>query len=324
LCQIVRREVGVRAAALVAGVLAQAVLQSPLLSGRASALAEVESLDSAARIDPTSSRWRDDLFTIINAALTVRLLPALPTLAGADSRCAATAGEPANAALLAKIRALLAKAESTEFAEEAEAFTLKASELMTRHRIDSAALESGHEGTRRDGVVSRRVWLEDPYVPAKGFLLAVVARANGGTSVRMDLGFSIVLGLAEDIDLVEVLFTSLLVQATRQMTVAGRRAGQRTAPFRRSFLLAYATRISARLEEANRQATEAAKQEIGDSFLPVLARRREDVDDAVDRLVGKKNLRTTRFTASDRAGWSAGTAAADLADLGTRSVLGAR
>ncbi|MBT8224522.1 MAG: DUF2786 domain-containing protein [Dactylosporangium sp.] len=39
---------------------------------------------------------------------------------------------------LDRVRALLAKAESTSFPEEAEAYTAKAQELMARHRIDCA------------------------------------------------------------------------------------------------------------------------------------------------------------------------------------------
>ena len=54
--------------------------------------------------------------------------------------------------LLGKIRALLAKAESTEFAEEAEALSARAQELMAKYSIDHALLaaETGRErGTGR-------------------------------------------------------------------------------------------------------------------------------------------------------------------------------
>ena len=44
--------------------------------------------------------------------------------------------------VLDKVRALLAKAESTTFDAEAEAFTAKAQELMARHRIDRAVFEA--------------------------------------------------------------------------------------------------------------------------------------------------------------------------------------
>ncbi|MDP9441581.1 MAG: DUF2786 domain-containing protein, partial [Actinomycetota bacterium] len=45
--------------------------------------------------------------------------------------------------ILSRVRALLAKAESTEFAPEAEAFTEKAQELMARYAIDDPVLSRG-------------------------------------------------------------------------------------------------------------------------------------------------------------------------------------
>jgi hypothetical protein len=41
--------------------------------------------------------------------------------------------------MLDRVRALLAKAESTDFPQEADAFTARAQELMARHRIDRSA-----------------------------------------------------------------------------------------------------------------------------------------------------------------------------------------
>ncbi|HET8683001.1 MAG TPA: DUF2786 domain-containing protein, partial [Micromonosporaceae bacterium] len=56
---------------------------------------------------------------------------------------AATDGRAADPRQLDRVRALLAKAESTTFAEEAEAYTAKAQELMARHSIDYALLSVG-------------------------------------------------------------------------------------------------------------------------------------------------------------------------------------
>ena len=58
-------------------------------------------------------------------------------------------------------------------------------------------------------------------------------------------------GFAGDVEAVELLFTSLLVQATAAMMRAGSRTGRngrsRTRSFRQSFLHAYAVRIGQRL-----------------------------------------------------------------------------
>ena len=55
---------------------------------------------------------------------------------------------------VSKVQALIAKAESTEFPDEAEAFMAKAQELMTRHAIDLAMLD-GESGRREPGKVGR-------------------------------------------------------------------------------------------------------------------------------------------------------------------------
>jgi Protein of unknown function (DUF2786) len=83
-----------------------------------------------------------------SVALVARLqrFPPLPTLIPPPGPGAALAAArlalPTDAALdpkmLGRVRALLAKAESTEFPEEADAFTEKAQELMTRYSIDVA------------------------------------------------------------------------------------------------------------------------------------------------------------------------------------------
>ena len=81
--------------------------------------------------------------------------------------------------VLDKVRALLAKAESTTFDAEAEAFTAKAQELMARHRIDRAMFEAREHRRRPEEPVSRRFGVGDPYADAKAMLLANVADANG-------------------------------------------------------------------------------------------------------------------------------------------------
>ena len=103
-----------------------------------------------------------------------------------------------------------------------------------------------------------------------------------------------VVGMAVDLQLVEMLFTSLLVQATRALTEAGNvrttQAGYRSgrmnrAPaFRRAFLLSYAHRIGERLEAAGEQATAESSASHGAELVPVLQRRAEEVDQTFARL----------------------------------------
>ena len=163
---------------------------------------------------------------------------------------------------LRRIRGLLAKAESTEFADEAEALTAKAQELMTRHAVDAALLDAGRAPAGDVG--TRRVHVADPYVRAKMQLLAAVAEANDVRLVwYQKLGIANLVGGRADLDAVELLFTSLLLQVAQALSSAERQDGGRSASrtFRRAFLLGYAHRIGERLQSARQRATADAAAE---------------------------------------------------------------
>ncbi|MDQ1535665.1 MAG: hypothetical protein QOE58_58, partial [Actinomycetota bacterium] len=187
--------------------------------------------------------------------------------------------------VLGRIRALLAKAESTTFEAEAETFTAGAQALMARHSIDHALLATLGQSTSEEPN-GRRVGIDNPYEGPKAMLLGAVAEANRCRTVwHRELGFSTVIGFPADIAAVELLFTSLLVQATTAMMRAGARMDRygrsRTRSFRQSFLTAYATRIGQRLAEATgTQITKASKEPAGQNLLPVLAARSQAVDAA--------------------------------------------
>jgi len=148
----------------------------------------------------------------------------------------------------------------------------------------------------------------------------VVAEANRCRTVwSRDLGFSTAIGFPADLDAVELLFTSLLVQATSAMMKAGSRTDDygrsRTRSFRQSFLTAYASRIGQRLAEATgTQTTKAAAEPAGANLLPVLAARSEAVDEAVTEMFPKLTHHTAGAI-TNREGWCSGLSAADRATL---------
>jgi hypothetical protein len=230
---------------------------------------------------------------------------------------------PVDDTALTRIRALLAKAESTTFAAESEALSAKAQELMARHAIDGALARA--EGSDREPPAARRILLEDPYAAAKSRLLAVVAAANEVRCVWYPhLGMMAVVGYPSDLDAVEMLFTSLLVQATRAMLAQGsvndRYGRSRTRSFRQSFLLAFAIRIGERLSHAALIARHRAEQDLGGSVLPVLAGRQRQVDDALRQQF--PNLGSASGpAATNEAGWRAGRIAAEHAHLGADHPL---
>ncbi|MPY63203.1 DUF2786 domain-containing protein [Streptomyces spongiae] len=281
---------------------------------------------------------RTDRFSYATAVLELyRLLLRLPAIEPLDRPDGDRAdvhrpggGAPRQESrMLTRIRGLLAKAEATGFPEEAEALSAKAQELMARHSIDEALLAARTGDPNTPGAC--RIGVDSPYETAKAVLLDAVAGANRCQAVwNESLGFSTVVGFEPDLEAVELLYTSLLVQATTAMTKAeaAQRAGgrKRTKTFRQSFLAAYAHRTGDRLAAVARE--QAAAEEQRDQrdqrdepdLLPVLAARDVAVSEQVTRLF-PETVTTRVRGVSDAAGWREGAAAADRAQVRARPPL---
>ncbi|GAA2671145.1 MULTISPECIES: DUF2786 domain-containing protein [Actinosynnema] len=248
---------------------------------------------------------RDDAVEVAVGVLGSLIgLPPLPAIAPPPgSPLAGLEHRGVDARVLKRVRGLLAKAESTAFPEEAEALSAKAQELVTRHALERMPDEEPSAG-------SRRLWLDRKYFDGKAQVVHVVAEANRARAVvHSDLGFVALVGAEVDLEIVELLSRSLLVQATRAMVAAGERAGkaseERSLGFRKSFLLAYAQRVGERLRVVNEVSD--------DRLLPVLAQRRKEVDTLFGRLFARTVSKTTVVRSA--AGWDAGWDAAARADL---------
>ncbi|WP_433208147.1 DUF2786 domain-containing protein [Dactylosporangium sp. CS-047395] len=219
--------------------------------------------------------------------------------------------------LLDRVRALLAKAESTGYPAEAETYTAKAQELIARHAIDEALL-AGRDGAGADVVpFARRIGVDHPYENEKASLLDAVAEANRCHTVwSPDYGFATVFGFDADIDAVDLLYTSLLVQAGRAMAKAeppGGKAGRaRLKTFRQSFLVAYAVRIGERLARATELAIEEAAA--ASDLLPVLRSRDEQVRATMAKIF-PRTVRGRGSRVDSLEGWESGREAADRAIL---------
>ncbi len=126
--------------------------------------------------------------------------------------------------LLARVRKLLAKAEDPACTSaEAEAFTAKATELIAKYGVDRALLAA--QDPAIDPVGDRIVPLDAPYALDKAGLLAAVAVPLGCRVVRRTRdGVKVHLfGHDADLERVELLFTSLLVQAAHGLAAVRRR-----------------------------------------------------------------------------------------------------
>ncbi|HEY6422756.1 MAG TPA: DUF2786 domain-containing protein, partial [Pseudonocardiaceae bacterium] len=267
----------------------------------------------------------DGLATVIEVLALLLSLPVLPRIVPPPgSAVTASPRRGVDQKVLTRVRGLLAKAESTTFPDEAEALSAKAQELMSRYSLEQIVVDTA-PGSDPLPATARRLWLDSPYVAAKALLVGAVAGANRCRTVLSEkLGFTTVIGDEVDLEIVELLTTSLLVQATRAMVSAGSqttRAGQsRTRSYRQSFLIAYATRIGERLTAARDAGTAAVPDQA--RLLPVLAARERVVEDLVESMFPKSTSRS--YSVGNAAGWHAGRAAADLAVLDTHQRLQSR
>jgi hypothetical protein len=273
---------------------------------------------------PVSPMWRNTSDVVRLAAL----LSALPLERETAPRRSASRPRvnDEDARRLATVRALLAKAERTPYDAEAEALSAKAQELIAKHSLERILLE--HErGAPSSDLEVVRLWLDAPYVMPKALLVDSVARANRSRClVSESLGMCTVLGHPEDLDAIELLVTSLLVQATRAMLRLGslkdRSGASRTRSFRQSFLVAFAGRIGERLAQARDLVAETAPpgtepsgaRRVGTEVALLGHERRLD-DEMSARFL---HTTSTGSRVTNVAGWAAGRAAADLASLQTR------
>jgi hypothetical protein len=231
--------------------------------------------------------------------------------------------EPASDATLGRIRKLLAQAEHPNTSPtEAEAFTAKAAALIARYGIDRALLAATDPTT--DLLADRTIHVDAPYARDKATLAAWVGMALGcrctisGPHPRGQIRVA-VFGFASDIDRAELLYTSLLIQASNALAVVRPPWGEHPAAFRRTFYGGFAAAVSRRLKAAEARAqkehTTHSHAGGGSSVALVLA----DRHDQVDRYYTQRNpnigkARPRRLSGSGRTdGYTAGMRA-DLDD----------
>jgi hypothetical protein len=234
------------------------------------------------------------------------------------------------ASRLNKIRKLLALAEDPAATPaEAEAFTEKAMILMARHGIDAALLAEDQPTGR---VVNRRLVMTSPYSRDKATLASAISLASRCRAVLLttDRGFVVqVFGLESDVRGVDMLFTSLLVQAAHEMGRTPVPPEEHAAAFRRSWWAGFTIAIHARLDRIRREAEERAEaarpgggaEPEGPSVALVLAHRSDEIDDEVARV--HPNVRQARGRRLSGGGRAAGYKSGQQVDLGVSAKIGA-
>lgn len=164
-------------------------------------------------------------------------------------------------AMLAKVEALLAKAESTEFNEERESLVAKAQELMTKYAIEEAMLRKASDAAdiQIDHVQINLSGIK--YSKAVSLLIAAIANANNCHTVVTSKGWNqstgkrergyahaTIFGTPSSLDCVLMLVESL----HRQMEIAIRETPvpewEHGKTFRNNFVIAFANTIDRRLK----------------------------------------------------------------------------
>lgn len=247
---------------------------------------------------------------------------------------------------LAKIRALLAKAEATTFPEEAKTFTAKAQELMTKWAVDDAMLAGSRLASSSVETVTIRVG-NPPYQGPKQSLLAVIANSmdckiileqvnkrwndDGTRRAKADrFTQAYIVGFRQDLEFVQMLFTSCLLQADleflsdpvqKTMFAETSHPGHRVR-WRNAFMMGYVGAIGSRLAEAKRATVRQAEDATPGVGL-VLASKKDQVATKVNELF--PSLRKGGGSSAGEgggSGWGLGLQAGRRADLSRDNNLG--
>jgi hypothetical protein len=231
-------------------------------------------------------------------------------------------------ALLSRIRKLLAMAEAEGLGDAArETYNAKAAALIAQYGVDRALLEESQP--RLFAAADLELVVEPPYARDKAQLLAAVALPLGcrlvhrtrraGTTVTHS---GHLFGMSADLERVQLLFTSLLVQQALGLAVAVPPDYEDARAFRRSWMAGFAAAVHDRLVAAERAARERAEADrnSGSSVALVLADRSARVEAHVVSVYPK--LRTMRSRQLSGSGRGAGYHAGESADLGINGRVG--
>lgn len=235
-------------------------------------------------------------------------------------------------AIIDKIHKLLAKAESTEFPDEAEALSAKAAELMARHTIDSSLLHRDR-GESFGDITGLDIDVNGAYhVGLRTFAVAIgdalgfkVLLHTDGASKRV-----VWYGFVEELKVAEVLLASLRLQQERfsrshmEAWIPPNPLDDRADRFyeKRSFMIGFADGVSAKIRASKRAAEREYSEEVGVAL--VLADRSNEVQKWIESKFKIGAARSGRQSHHTESGLSGGRAAGARADIGQQRVAGNR
>jgi len=253
-----------------------------------------------------------------------------------------------------RVAALLAKAESTASAQEAEAYLAKAALVAQRHSVDMAVAAMS-PGAHPDRPTHRMLTIGEPRRALNKLLVALMVATARAWSVRVDIGhgstYVLVYGMPADLDRVEAVFataSTMMLSRAQEHVRSGQWRGTSYRPpeggpprpvtaavARNAFCLGFIHRLGRNLDDAARQARAGASTEP----VPSAGAAARPAGHRVDLALRARDLAVTdyhRATSRARGTWRGSSSAAGSAahsrrageraadEFGRRGVAGGR
>ena len=165
--------------------------------------------------------------------------------------------------LAEKVRKLLNQAEDPAATpDEAQAFTMKAQQMMTKYSID-LAMVAGQAET--DRIVEDGWTVQNPYAVHKVSMINSVARVNDCRAIYADLAGGRkridIVGFPADVEWVRTLSMSLEVQLAGALAAAvtQKPPGVHGRTYSVAFVVGFANEVSRRLQQARRDAVASSE-----------------------------------------------------------------
>lgn len=219
-----------------------------------------------------------------------------------------------DAKIVAKIEALLRKAESTNFGPESEALIAKAHELMARYSIEEAMLHKA-QGVSNEVIVMTIPAKSKSTLYERQILIGQVAKWQRCRAIITGEVVSVV-GYRTDAEFVKTLYSSLVLQMMDSML----EQTDGTEKWNRSFCRGFINAVSSRMEEVYRK-VEHDVAPSGSSTALVLRDRSQAVEQQFDSLFpNSQAARGSSMTTVDGKAMTAGIKAGKNADVGVTGV----
>ncbi|MFE9254059.1 DUF2786 domain-containing protein [Streptomyces sp. NPDC006879] len=231
---------------------------------------------------------------------------------------------------IATIKALLTKAEDpAAHPDEAEAYFAKAASLMAKYGVEQAMLAEARPES--DRITHRAFDVKGKYVADRSALLFSITHALGAQNVYWTLTDTQtgkryrkvrVYAHESTLDRIEMLFSTLQLQALNGMKRARPQCGQSVTAYRKSWMAGFSSSVRRRLDQAEESAVRETTEQGGVGAELVLVKREAAVEQFFKQAHPKLKIAPRRRLTGT--GWFDGKAAGERADLGGNRLGGAR